>query len=402
MSRRIRRLLFVTDAPHFGGAEQYILSMCRAARAHDIEPRICWLPPVGASADVFAEAGGAVTSCASSAGAFRSMLRAFRPDAAIINASGRPRFWLTAWVTRLAGVPTAWVHHMVDTRDHRRLPARHLGGRVEGLQSWRIAQALRHRMAAAGADAVIVSNERDREWLLRWRQAPRNRLHVVPPGVDGERFRPQIRGSEARSHFVLGTAARLVRGKGVERILAAVTGLRGQGRRVKALIAGEGPDGPLLVDLAARLGAANDVQFVGRIGDMPGFYARLDAFALCSDTESFGLALAEAMACGLPVIATPTAGARTQIAHLGSGWLLQSFDADELAGAIVRLQDDPPLRSRLGSMARSVVLERFSSTQTFDRTIALLDRRAASGRRAVEPVRAPALATSVTSVREVA
>jgi glycosyltransferase involved in cell wall biosynthesis len=423
MSRRIRRLLFVTDAPHFGGAEQYILSMCRAARAQGIEPCIQWLPTAGSRSDAFAAAEAEKVrietddftnatravgcSRAKLVGGVTKLLRSFGPDAAIINASGRPGFWLVPWLTRRAGVPSAWVHHMVDTRDHRRNTPRRLGGRLEGLQSWRVPQMLRHRLAAAAADRVIVSNARDRDWLLRWQRVPRERLHVLPPGIDGQRFRPdaarQIDDTFACDRascvpFVLGTAARLVRGKGIERIIEAAAILRRQGVPIAVLIAGDGPDASSFEELALKLGVADAVRFLGRVDNMPAFYRRLDAFAMCSDTESFGLAITEAMACELPVIATPTAGARSQINHGQNGWLLQSFEVAELAGALAELRSDISLRRRLGSAARGSVLERFSIEQTFDRTLQLLQPGGIARTQAPEAAR-PA---SILSIREVA
>jgi len=80
---------------------------------------------------------------------------------------------------------------------------------------------------------------------------------------------------------------------------------------VELVIAGTGPERAALAALAAARGLNGTVRFVGFVEDMPAFYRGLDAFALASDTESFGLALGEAMACERAVVATPTAGPRS-------------------------------------------------------------------------------------------
>jgi hypothetical protein len=109
--------------------------------------------------------------------AFRQMLATHRPDGVVINACGRPRFWLYPWLARWAGMPVVWVHQMVEARDHRRQRPQWFGGRMEGLQSWRVPQALRHRLAAAAATAVIVLNEEDGRRITRWQGV--NPAHIT-------------------------------------------------------------------------------------------------------------------------------------------------------------------------------------------------------------------------------
>jgi len=198
--RFLKRLTFVTDAPHFGGAEQYVLNMARAAARRRIEPRILWLPTQGHHDDVFeklASTGVEVIripfdqtrSMTGFVRAFASAIGGDRPDGLVVNAAGRPRFWLVPLLARAKGIPCVWVHHMVEGRDHRALPPRRLGGRLEGPQLWRIPQTIRHRLAAAGASAVIALNPKDRERLVRWQRVPREHIRVVPSGIDLEQFR---------------------------------------------------------------------------------------------------------------------------------------------------------------------------------------------------------------------
>ncbi|MBI4580844.1 MAG: glycosyltransferase family 4 protein [Planctomycetes bacterium] len=419
MTREVHKLMFVSDAPHLGGAERYIAAMSGAARRRGIEPVVCWVRPHDAPADVFAgvERDGIavrVVSAESARGiaAIRRQLRDLfcreRPGAAIVNASGRPRFWLTTWIARARHVPAAWVHQMVDGCDYRRLPPRRLSGRVEGLHLWRVPQALRHRLAAAGATAVVTLNEQDRDQVAREHGIRRRRIQVVPHGIDTDRYRfdagtrertrtawsPLTRdatlslldasrpvacqGSNNRTPagvtepFIVGTAGRLVEGKGVGILIEAVAMLRRRGVSVTVVIAGEGPQRSALGRLAEELAVGDAVRFAGFVEDMAGFYCGLDVFALCSRTESFGLVLTEAMACERPVVATPTAGARCQIEDGHTGRLLPSFSAAALADGLDELFHRPDYREQLGQRARRHVLREFSIDGTLERTLQLL------------------------------
>lgn len=389
--REIRRLLFLTDATTFGGAEQYIITCARAAKLRGIEPLVCFTREPSdelrerVSADVPPVQLGQSPRVAVPMPRLSEALARALPDAAIINASGRPGFWLAPWTCRRRGIPAAWVHHMVEGRDHRRARPSLLGGRMEGPQFWRIPQAMRHRMAAVGATAVIVSNDEDRRSVVRWQGVPNRRLHVIPPGIDCDRYRFDEAARRAwrqswgctpsggRDPFVIGTAVRLVSGKGVERLLEAFAMLLLLGRaNAWLMIAGTGPLRENLTERARAFFIQDRILLAGSVDDMPGFYSGLDVAVLASDTESFGLTLTEAMACERAVIATPTAGARRQIEHMRTGWLLDDFAPATLTAALEKLASDPELRQTLGAEARPRVIRDFSATATFEQTLAAL------------------------------
>jgi glycosyltransferase involved in cell wall biosynthesis len=393
--RTIRRLTFATDAPHFGGAERYIVAMAHAARRRGIEPHIYWQRlPIGDAGvfDAASEEGLRVTApepvrTRSARGvmrAFRVMLHRECPDGLVINASGRRRHWLLCWLARHAGVPAVWVHQMVDGCDHRRLPPRRLGGRMEGLQLWRVPQTVRHRLAATAATAVVTLNAEDRERIIRWQGAARDKIRVIPHGVDCQRFRFDpvgrvklrrawgLSGPEPDQSFVVGTAGRLSGEKRVDLLIDATAILRARGIPAVAVIAGDGVERDGLGELARKRAIGGAVKFVSFVEDMPAFYSGLDVFALCSRTESFGLGLAEAMACQRAVVGTPTSGAVRQIDHQISGWQLNGFSPVELADALAAIYRDPDARRRMGSHARASVIRQFSIDLTLERTLRAL------------------------------
>jgi glycosyltransferase involved in cell wall biosynthesis len=126
-------------------------------------------------------------------------------------------------------------------------------------------------------------------------------------------------------------------------------------------LAGEGHLRARLEEQAARLGIADRVRFLGLVADMPAFYQGLDVFVLPSvSTEGLPLTVLEAMASGLPVVATTVGGTPEAITDGESGLLAPPGDAGALAVALRRVLDDEALRGRLGAAAREAVLARFT------------------------------------------
>jgi glycosyltransferase EpsD len=227
---------------------------------------------------------------------------------------------------------------------------------------------------------VVTLNREDAKRTVRWHRTDSNKIHVIPHGVDCDhyRFDPAARsrlleqidqnGSEASS-LIVGSAGRLVHGKGIDLLLHAVKRLRDNGITATTLIAGGGDAEDELKELAVELGITDHVHFFGFVDDMAGFYSACDVFVLPSMTESFGLAIAEAMACERAVVATPTSGASRQIRHRKNGWQLNRFEPNELAEALAMLGGDADLRRELGIQARIDVRRCFSIDLTLERTL---------------------------------
>jgi glycosyltransferase involved in cell wall biosynthesis len=128
---------------------------------------------------------------------------------------------------------------------------------------------------------------------------------------------------------------------------------------------------------AARSAAAGlpNVHFLGSSDEIPGLLRRLDAFVLCSDHEATPLALLEAMACGLPCVATAVGGVPAVLASgaaAAAGILVPPRDPEALAAALARLAADPDMRARLSRAARARALE-FSFERTWRSYSALYD-----------------------------
>jgi glycosyltransferase involved in cell wall biosynthesis len=172
--------------------------------------------------------------------------------------------------------------------------------------------------------------------------------------------------------------------KGFHVLLDAVRRLRQQGREdVVLALCGEGPQLPELREQARPLG--EQVRFLGRRDDVPQLLGGATIAVVPSLwEEAFGLAVAEGMAAGVPVVASRIGGIPEQVEDGQSGLLVPPGDADALAGALLRLLSDPEERTRLAAQGRERARNHFS----IERTVAALHRVLLAH---LEPVPAPAV-----------
>jgi glycosyltransferase involved in cell wall biosynthesis len=159
---------------------------------------------------------------------------------------------------------------------------------------------------------------------------------------------------------VIGLVGRLDHwGKGHKELIAAMVRLK-ERRSCKALIVGGGRREEEIKQAAAEAGLADDVHFVGMRPDVPDLLQAMDIFVLPSYSEGVSLALLEAMAAGLPVIATAVGGTPETVSEGVTGLLIPPRDVEALAGALERLLADSALAKKLGENARKMVKEKFS------------------------------------------
>lgn len=179
-------------------------------------------------------------------------------------------------------------------------------------------------------------------------------------GVDLGSFHPGRRDLALRRAYAGDDAilflhvGRLAPEKSIDRILDAFrqARLRGGARHpMHLVIAGAGPSEPAL-----RARADQHVTFLGNLDRatiLPRLYASADAFLFASETETLGLVILEAMASGLPVVATPVGGVADHLVHGRNGLAFAAGDTNDMARAILALAADPGLRARLGAGART-------------------------------------------------
>jgi colanic acid/amylovoran biosynthesis glycosyltransferase len=211
------------------------------------------------------------------------------------------------------------------------------------------------------ADFVVCVSDYGRSQLMalvdegHWQK-----IHVVRCGVDLNAFRNNgtVSGNDAAAVLAVG---RLVSVKGHGVLLEAIARLTESGRSVSATFVGDGPRRAALEQLARKLGIADRVTFAGGVGqdDIGRYYEDADVFCLPSFSEGLPVVLLEAMAAGLPVVASRIAGIPELIEHGRSGLLVPPGRADLLADALGTLLVDPGRRADLAAEARRRVGSEF-------------------------------------------
>ncbi|RZL35613.1 MAG: glycosyltransferase family 1 protein [Rubrivivax sp.] len=210
-------------------------------------------------------------------------------------------------------------------------------------------------------------------------------------GVDTEVFRPRERAGGLRRELgletdtpLVGFVGRLSPEKGPEVFVRAASQLLRRQPQAHSVFIGEGPMRGEVAALAERLGLARQLHFAGLREDIASLYSELDMVVSSSHSEAMPLALMEAMASGLPVIATRVGGVPDIVEHGQTGWLVAAGDADDIAARCATLVADPALRQRMGASARRRAVDRFDLAESVENMGRLLMRlagtRAATGR----------------------
>lgn len=193
------------------------------------------------------------------------------------------------------------------------------------------------------------------------------RVEVVPNGVDPSRF--HHRAAEPRpGPFVWLSVGRLEPSKDYEGLLAAFRRLVEDGVDAVLQVAGEGPARSRLEGLVRREGLNGRVQLLGVRGDIPDLMASADAYVTASRAEGLPMALLEAGASGLPIVATGVGGTRDVVVEGENGFLVPPGDAGALAASMRRLQDlGRDDRRRMGAAGRRRVELHFDLDRIVDR-----------------------------------
>lgn len=222
-------------------------------------------------------------------------------------------------------------------------------------------------------------------WTARYRLDDSRCTHIYN-GIDADRFcRERLPESEcglrrslgwSERDVVIGMVGQLLPKKGYPDFLAALARLRDQGKSIKGLIVGAGPERIRLEATAEQLGLTRDIAFVGELADVRQALYAMDVFALSSiAVETFSNAALEAMSMELPVVMSQIGGAAEMVEPDVSGYLYPAGDVDALAAGLGLLVERPELRRRIGEQARRRVLERFTFERMVEQYELLLPRR---------------------------
>lgn len=235
---------------------------------------------------------------------------------------------------------------------------------------------LKRRTARAllSSAAVLVANsqwtrERCLTLLNELEIEPADRqVQVVPLGADHVFFRPGMDTAAARERYGLGkgrwllSVARLTRHKGIDTALRALSQLRSRYPDLRYAVVGSGEELGSLEEEARQLGVADRVQFLTDVPDrdLPAIYNCAEVYLGVSRlmeqrVEGFGISIAEASACGIPVVAGRSGGIPEAVRDGETGLLVDAERADAVSDALRHLLDDATLRARLGRAGRRAV-----------------------------------------------
>lgn len=181
---------------------------------------------------------------------------------------------------------------------------------------------------------------------------------VIYPGV---RIGPRATAKKKKQGTVtIGTLGRLVPVKGLSTLLSAIPAVLNKFPDTRVEIAGDGPERERLELLSEFLGIERNVRFIGWQGDISRVFHKWDIYAQPSAAEGFGISALEAMAAGLPVVASSVGGLKEAVIDRATGLLVPPLNTKSLAASLVELIEDATLRTKLGNAARERAGDEFS------------------------------------------
>lgn len=277
----------------------------------------------------------------------------FRPDVVVAYGALSTAAFLAARAARKAGAALVLVEPGSSGEP---------GGLGETLRRTR--DRLFGPLIRSTAQAVIALDPFAREEVIR-QGFDGERVRIVPPGVDLERYRPGLSTPWFARHRIRGRVVlyvgRIGPGRGLETLIRAFAATLGQSLDWSLVLAGDGPDGAALRLLADRQGVGANVHLLPRprAEEVPGLLGSSSLLVVPAQTHAVrGQQIPRAMACGLGVLASDLPRLRALVIPEESGLLLPPGDLSAWAAGLDRVGSSPTLRRRFGQRARELALER--------------------------------------------
>jgi glycosyltransferase involved in cell wall biosynthesis len=361
------RAAYVTNAHGVGGAERLLAALVAAGRRRGL-PQIVLNPFATSSSETVAGAVAPTTYRGRACSRWRELpalrrwlrheLVAFRPDLVHVML-----FQATALAATLSrSLAPSWVvtHAYGEAVRKRRRPC---------------GSALVDRWAIRRFDAVVAISESVRHFLVAEHGLPRQRVDLIAPGWEGEPF-PASPRTEREPTVVCVARFRAERGHAL--LVEAFAKVSRELPSARLVLVGDGPMREAIARRVQELGLKERVEFAGAVPEIWPALAEADVFATAPVAEAAGIAIMEAMAAGLPVVA-PNVGGIPELVEPGrTGELCRPGDPDDLARALLDLLRDRQRRERMGAEARRAAGPRRMET-TVNSYFALYERLRAAG-----------------------
>lgn len=350
-----------------GGSETLAADLAAHFHTRGIAVSVCCTH--GGEGPVSRRLSGLGVPCHALAGEKRSrgrrlldLYRLFRREAVeVLHIQHISLLPLCYWPARLAGVKR------IVTTEHNEIFVR---------ESGRLRR--RARRYCRNIDAVTAIHQELLDYLQGTLGLPASMLHLIPNGVDTQRFTPGKRDPEFRRNLdlpedavIAGCIGRLHEHKGHRDLLAAARRVRERIGGFHLLIVGDGPLRNTL-EAAVRTERLEDtVRFLGERSDIDNVLKNLDLMVLSSETEGVPIVLLEAMSAGVPCVATAVGGVPELITRT-AGHLVPPRDPGAMADAIIELCLSPGARRAIAESAREKVLKHYDTKQmlaAYERTL---------------------------------
>jgi glycosyltransferase involved in cell wall biosynthesis len=362
------RVALLIDTLRPAGAEKQLVTVATGLDRRRFAPRVLCLTDGGAYEDVLRGAGVPVTFIGKrrklgglALRRLRSLLRRERPDI------------LHTWM---------FTCNLYGRLAALGLPIATLASEVAADVTKSAVRLTIDRLLAPATRAFYVNSTLVARFYHERCGIPLEKLVVIPNGVrvpDMPRV-PRVGLGVSEDAFLVCCAGRLSPEKGFDRVIEALGTPRLKTRNVELIVAGEGPSRDELTTLAARRGLGGRVHLLGYRADLPGVLMAADAFVVSSLHEGMSNVLMEAMALGLPCVATPVGGVEELLAEGAAGLVVEASAPEPIAAALGQLLDDPALARRLGGAARERMAREFSIETNVRRFEVLYEALAKRGR----------------------
>lgn len=366
------KILHLINTLSAGGAELHLLTLCRHLKRQGLEPVVaCLREQVGGSRslrDDFEDEGIRVIRLETdsrfdlrSISRLAGLVAKERPN---ILHTHLPRADIAGACRRLLHPSVPWICSVHDIHDNS----------WSGRWTLPIFNFIWRR-----ADRVIAISHAVKDWLVKDRAVPAEKVSVIHYGIEAERF-SQSRSDLAQEwvledKLVIGAIGRLEPRKGHDCLLYAIAELKKIVPGVSLLIAGHDPwgYGKELQSLIEQLDLSREVRLVGFQSDIAAFLGAIDIFAFATQSEGFGQVVIEAMAAGKPVVASKIAPLTEIIREGETGVLVSRDDPRAFADAIAWLFTHPDQAREMGKRGQARVYNHFSAGKMAAKTLLLYD-----------------------------
>lgn len=352
-SHKPLRTQFVITSLPVGGAEVLLLNMLRRIDRSVLEPEVVCLKEPGALGEEVAAIAPLHSNLLNSKWDLRvltklaSLYRQRKTDAVITIGAGDKMFW-GRLAAKWAGVPVI-------------CSALHSTGWPDGVGKL-------NRLLTPLTTGFIACAEGQADFLVEFEKFPRDKVFMIPNGVDVGRFAPEPSSRDwlrkelgvASEDPVVGIVAALRSEKNHAQFLQAASEVLKEHGQTQFVIVGEGPERESIEAESQRLGIQNRVHLLGNRSDTDRILQGLDVFCLTSRNEAKPVSILEALACGVPAVSPDVGSVSESVIPGETGILTEPLSSESTAQAITALLDDPSRCRQLGLQGRRHVIRHSS------------------------------------------